>query len=106
MFCDASSFNGDVSQFNTSNVTDMSGMFCDAISFNGDLSSWDVRKVQDMSEMTHGAVKYTGDIPIPSNSSKTIIGSMFHKTTQSEEKNNRKDVSGSGGQSKKDCVIS
>ena len=40
MFCYASSFNGDLSAWNTSACTDMNGMFPSASSFNGDLSGW------------------------------------------------------------------
>jgi len=39
------------SKWNTSQVTDMSGMFYGAHSFNGNLSNWDVSKVTDMSGM-------------------------------------------------------
>jgi hypothetical protein len=37
MFTDASSFNGDLSRWNASQVTDRHTMFTDASSFNGDL---------------------------------------------------------------------
>ena len=43
------SFNGDLSSWDVSNVTDMHRfMFQDATNFNGDLSSWDVSSVTDM----------------------------------------------------------
>ena len=38
MFNGASSFNGDISEWDVSGVTDMSGMFAYATSFNGDIS--------------------------------------------------------------------
>ena len=44
-------FNGDISQWDVSNVTDMSFMFSSCKSFNQDISKWDVSKVTDMSFM-------------------------------------------------------
>jgi len=43
-------FNGDISQWNISNVKDMSGMFI-CIKFNQDISQWDVSNVESMSGM-------------------------------------------------------
>ena len=40
-----SDFNGDISQWNVSNVTDMSSMFYRCEKFNQDLSRWDVSNV-------------------------------------------------------------
>jgi surface protein len=45
-----SEFNGDLSQWDVSSVTNMHGMFCNS-QFNGDLSKWDVSSVTDMSNM-------------------------------------------------------
>ena len=41
-------FNGDISKWNTSNVTDMEGMFWGADSFNQNINNWDVSNVTDM----------------------------------------------------------
>ena len=41
----------DVTDWDVSNVTDMSFMFADCTQFNGDLSVWDVSNVTDMSFM-------------------------------------------------------
>ena len=46
LFCDLD-FNGDVSGWNVSNVTNMMNMFYDCESFNKDISGWDVSKVND-----------------------------------------------------------
>ena len=43
-------FNGDISQWDTSNVTNMSRMFRNS-SFNGDLSKWNIGQVMDMTAM-------------------------------------------------------
>jgi surface protein len=51
MFTEAESFNGDLSKWNVSKVTDMSSMFTEAKSFNGDLSEWDVSNVTNTSGM-------------------------------------------------------
>ena len=50
MFANANRFNCDISRWNTSNVTNMSCMFKDS-AFNQDISKWDVSKVTHMAEM-------------------------------------------------------
>ena len=40
-----SEFNGDISKWNVSNVTNMESMF-DSSNFNGDISKWDVSNVR------------------------------------------------------------
>ena len=62
MFQGAKSFNGNLSRWNVSNVTNMEGMFGDAKSFNGDLSSWDVSKVTNMIDMFANATSFNGDL--------------------------------------------
>ena len=46
-------FNGDISNWNVSNVTDMSAIFCESkfTSENGDISNWDVSNVKTMTDM-------------------------------------------------------
>ena len=51
MFRGASSFNGNISSWNTSNVTTMEGMFSDASSFNQDIGFWDTSRVTTMQSM-------------------------------------------------------
>ena len=41
-------FNGDISHWDVSNVTDMGGMFYGCSKFNQDISHWDVSKVKTM----------------------------------------------------------
>ena len=47
----ADKFNGDLSKWDVSRVTNMNCMFRDASSFNGDLSKWDVSRVTNMQGM-------------------------------------------------------
>ena len=46
-------FNGDISEWDVSNVTNMRFMFCDT-KFSGDISDWDVSNVKDMYDMFYG----------------------------------------------------
>ena len=48
-------FNQDISDWDTSKVTDMRDMFNVATSFNQDISDWDTSKVTDMEDMFNGA---------------------------------------------------
>ena len=76
MFSYASSFNQPLN-WDTSSVTDMSGMFSNAASFNGDISSWDVSEVTDMSSMFFFATSFNSDISSWNVSSATNLQSMF-----------------------------
>ena len=62
LFYLASSFNGDISEWDTANVTDMSGLFEEAAAFDGDISGWDTSKVTDMFAMFNEAAAFDGDI--------------------------------------------
>ena len=58
MFREASSFNGDVSGWDTGLVTNTFGMFAGASSFNGDVSGWDTGLVTNMSYMFYQASSF------------------------------------------------
>lgn len=53
-------FNGDISEWNVSSVTDMADMF-NGSDFDGDISKWDVSNVKDMTEMFSHS-RFSGDI--------------------------------------------
>ena len=58
MFEDASSFNGDVSGWNTGRVWDMNSMFSWATAFNQSVSAWDTGQVSNMSFMFYDASSF------------------------------------------------
>ncbi len=62
MFSSATSFNGDIGDWNVSNVTDMGNMFASATSFNQDIGNWDVSKVTNMGSMFQNATSFNQDI--------------------------------------------
>lgn len=61
MFFAATSFDGDVSRWNTSAVTDMREMFRHAHYFNGDVSEWDTASVTKMAGMFKNTWSFNGD---------------------------------------------
>jgi surface protein len=60
LFYQLQQFNGDISNWNVSNVTMMNRMFC-CSHFNGNISSWNVINVIDMNYMFHHS-EFNGDI--------------------------------------------
>ena len=72
-----SSFNGDISGWNVSQVTDMSSTFYGAASFNQSLNSWDVSQVTDMSRMFNNAYDFNGNISGWNVSQVTDMSRMF-----------------------------
>lgn len=71
-------FDGDISNWNTSNVTSMEGIFFNATIFNGNISQWDVSKVTSMKKMFLGAEKFNQNIGDWDISNVTSVNSMFY----------------------------
>ncbi len=62
MFLEAHAFNSNIANWNVSNVISMGRMFSGASSFNQDLNNWDVSSVTDMESLFQNAVSFNGDI--------------------------------------------
>ena len=62
MFSATEAFNQDISNWDVSNVTDMSGMFKSAKSFNGNINGWNVSNVTTMTEMFSATEAFNQDI--------------------------------------------
>ena len=77
LFQDSSDFNQDISSWDVSSVTNMSWMFLNATSFNQDISSWDVSSVTQMSYMFENATSFNQDISSWDVSSVTYMRGMF-----------------------------
>ena len=104
LFSDISSFwagyglekyNGDISKWNTFNVTDMRSMFDGAHFFNHPLNNWDVSNVTNMSYMFREAKKFNQPLNNWNTSKVTSMTGMFCKATsfnQSLDKWNTKSV--------------
>jgi surface protein len=72
----ASNFNSDISRWNTSNVTNMSGMFARALAFNQNIGSWDTSKVTNMTLMFVRASAFNKNIGNWNTSKVTNINNM------------------------------
>ena len=68
-----------LTDWNTSLVTDMSGLFQDKADFNGDISGWNTAAVTDMSAMFEGARSFSIDISTIDTASVTNMAYMFRR---------------------------
>ena len=81
MFNQKSSFNGDISKWDTSGVTSMYYMFSQATSFNQDIGSWDTSKVTSMTNMFYYATSFNQPIGSWDTSKVTSMTNMFYQAT-------------------------
>jgi surface protein len=77
LFDGASTFNGDISHWDTSSVADMSGLFYFASAFNQDIGGWDTSSVTNMSSLFSFASVFDQDIGGWDTSSVTDMSYMF-----------------------------
>ena len=71
-------FNGDISKWDVSNVTNMARMFYDCELFNKDISSWDVSNVTNMKYMFYKCESFNQDISNWDVSNVTIQYGIFY----------------------------
>ena len=78
MFYFCTKFNSDLSSWDVSNVEDMNNMFFNCENFNSDLSRWDVSKVKNMSLMFSDCINFNSDLSRWDVSKVTNMFSMFY----------------------------
>ena len=76
---DETNFNGDISKWDVSNVTNMCGMFFRCKIFNQDISEWNVSNVKNMSYMFYECTKFNKDISTFNVSNVENMNSMFYR---------------------------
>ena len=76
-----SDFNGNISNWDVSNVTNMKYMFYGCKNFNSDISNLDVSSVTNMSYMFSGCKMFNQDISDWNVSKVTDMDCMFYKCT-------------------------
>ena len=74
-------FNGDISQWNVSNVVNMCRMFYGCKNFNCDLSRWNVSNVENMYAMFRYCTNFNGDISKWNVSNVKNMVDMFYECT-------------------------
>ena len=88
------SFDGNISGWDVSNVNDMNGMFTLAANFDQDLSSWDTASVTNMNAMFNGATSFNQDLSSWNTANVTGMSNMFNRATSFNGDISGWDVSG------------
>ncbi len=81
MFGGATTFNQNIGAWNTSNVSYMVGMFVNASLFNQDIGLWNTSNVIRMDDMFHGATSFNQDIGTWNTSNVGDMEQMFSDAT-------------------------
>ena len=79
LFLNKTMFNDDISQWDVSNVTNMISMFSNATSFNNDIGNWNVTNVTTM-QLMFAATSFNQDISNWDVSNVTNMRTMFYDT--------------------------
>eukprot|EP00588_Corethron_pennatum_P033788 CAMPEP_0194348440 /NCGR_PEP_ID=MMETSP0171-20130528/106538_1 /TAXON_ID=218684 /ORGANISM="Corethron pennatum, Strain L29A3" /LENGTH=1064 /DNA_ID=CAMNT_0039115785 /DNA_START=105 /DNA_END=3299 /DNA_ORIENTATION=+ len=79
LFLEASVFNGDISMWNVSKVKTMDNLFKRAASFNRDLSAWDISQVTSMNSLFDSASAFNGDVSMWNVSKVKTMERVFRK---------------------------
>jgi surface protein len=83
-------FDQDISSWNTSNASNMSGMFWGASSFNQDIGNWDVSNVSTMDHLFEGTNSFNQDLSrwcveiIPNEPNRFALGSLLDSSNAPE----------------------
>ena len=78
LFKNNTTFNSDISFWDTSNVTNMHGVFWGAFAFNQDIGNWDMSSVQNTNNMFDRAYAFNQDISGWDTSSVINMALMFY----------------------------
>src|SRR3989339_186841 len=93
MFYDATTFNGNISNWDVSNVNNMYSMFRGLTFFNQDLNNWDVSSVTEMRHMFRDATRFNGNISNWNTSKVINMNNMFYNATSFNQDLSNWDVS-------------